>query len=311
MHHSSWRAVLVAVSAGACLALVAVVAPQGTAARRAALRACTQDTSPIATTHARRVGRDVVGTTALGNWATASCALHEHLTFAVKAWADRMSSQGTITSIAGNGATKTVDTPFRPGGVLVYSWRWQNWCGAQGRFALQATWDGEVYSRSPSQGVKAPACVSRNGRSSLAAVRPSIPTCSASDYQATTDLGQPIEERLVDFVQLSPPAGRPPCLLKKVRIQFAVQGRSGGKWTTLSPVTGNPATRTIGGMLTPNYGAYFVFWAWWNWCGGGDAFRASVQVSGGSVFGPPQSQGPQCQDAGSASTLTPSYGHVG
>jgi len=62
-------------------------------------------------------------------------------------------------------------------------------------------------------------------------------------------------------------------------------------------------------MLTHDEGLG-VFWAWGNWCGGGDRFRAFAQVGEQSVAGPTWTQGATCEDPGAPSTLTPSYGHL-
>ena len=163
----------------------------------------------------------------------------------------------------------------------------------------------------PSQAVKAPRCIAKGTPSNLRRVRPSIRGCAVADYRATTDLGQPFRTALIDFVQIAPRPHRTPCLLKRVKITFTIQGKSGsGDWGSLRQIQGNPADRTIGAMLTSTYGAVDAFWAWLNWCGGGSHFRAVAVVNGRTVAGPTSSQGATCEDPKLPSTLSPSYGHL-
>jgi hypothetical protein len=116
---------------------------------------------------------------------------------------------------------------------------------------------------------------------------------------------------LIDFVQIAPRPHRTPCLLKRFKVTFTIQGQSGSShWATLRQIQGNPAKRTIGAMLTSAYGAVDVFWAWMNWCGGGNHFRAVAVVNGRTVTGPTWSQAATCADPKSPSRLTPSYGHL-
>ena len=63
-------------------------------------------------------------------------------------------------------------------------------------------------------------------------------------------------------------------------------------------------------MLTSTYGAVSVFWAWMNWCGGGNHFRALAVLNGRTVIGPTWSQATTCEDPKLPSTLAPSYGHL-
>jgi hypothetical protein len=118
-----------------------------------------------------------------------------------------------------------------------------------------------------------------------------------------------METRLIDFVQLALRRGKAPCVVRNLPIRFSVQGEVNGTWKALTPVQGNPARRRIGALLTPANGA-FAFWAWWNWCGGSHNFRAFAQIADRPARGPASAQGATCEDSGSASTLTPSYGHV-
>jgi hypothetical protein len=279
------------------------------AAHAATLRACGPDTIPLPPTDARRVGGDVVGVTALGTWGTSACLLRDRLTFAVKRSTDRFSRGGVIRPVRGNPATKIVNVVLKPGSVLVYSWRWRNWCGSGGHFTLQARWSGLAYVAS-SQAVKPPICTSGRSRSTLSKKRPSISSCPTAAYQVTTGLGQPFRTRLIDFVQFTLRKRHLPCLLRHLRVNFAVQAQSNGNWLTLSQVQGNPGRRTVGTMLTQTYGAFDVFWAWFNWCGVGNRFRASAQVGTRTVAGPTSTQGATCQDPQAPSTLTPSYGHL-
>jgi hypothetical protein len=62
-------------------------------------------------------------------------------------------------------------------------------------------------------------------------------------------------------------------------------------------------------MLTQAYGAFSVFWAWANWCGGGHRFRAFAKVGARTVAGPTSTQGGTCESSKAPSALTPSYGH--
>jgi len=94
-----------------------------------------------------------------------------------------------------------------------------------------------------------------------------------------------------------------------MNVRFAIQGKVGGNWKALAPIQGNPASRTVGTMLTPTYGAAFVFWAWSNWCGGGDQFRAYARVNGKTVVGSISAQGATCEDSSAPSRLTPNFGH--
>ena len=250
----------------------------------------------------------MVAVTALGTWGTSPCLLHERLRFAVKPVTARWSPGGAIRRIRGNPATKLVKTVLEPGSVHVYSWRWRNWCGVRGKDVLQASWGGALV---PSQAVKAPRCIGKGTPSILRRVRPSTRGCAVADYRATTDLGQPFMTALIDFVQIAPRPHRTPCLLKRVKITFTIQGHSGsGHWAALRQVQGNPANRTIGAMLTSTYGAVDVFWAWMNWCGGGTHFRAVAVVNGRTVTGPTWSQAATCEDPKLPSTLTPSFGHL-
>jgi len=95
-----------------------------------------------------------------------------------------------------------------------------------------------------------------------------------------------------------------------VQVHFAVQGAMGSTWTTLSTIRGNPAKRIVGAMLTQTYGGFDVFWAWSNWCGGGDRFRAFARVAARPTAGPTETQGATCEGSGAPSTLSPRYGHL-
>lgn len=289
------------------LCLLAVVGPRHVAGA-ATLQACNGDQVASATTDARRVGDDVVGLTAVGTWGSAPCLLHDRLTFAVQHASDRFSSNGVIRSIRGNPAARTVNVTVKPGDVLVYAWRWRNWCGAHGRYTLQAFWRA-LPNTTSSQAVKPPPCTDRQARSTLGKTRPDIATCSPTAYRVHTDLGQPFLTRLIPFVGITLRKGHLPCLLRRVHVTFAVQGQSSGSWSTLSPVRGNPGHRTVGAMLTQTYGEFDVFLAWHNWCGGGSRFRAFTKVGTRTTSGPTATQGATCEGPGSPSTLTPSYGH--
>ena len=299
---------LLAFFAAAAVLISAPFAADRHAARASTLQACGEDNIPLPSTDARRVGGDVVGVTALGTWGTSACVLRDRLSFAVKRSRDRFSRGGVIRSIRGNPATKIVNVVLKPGSVLVYSWRWRNWCGAGGHFTLQARWSGLAYI-APSQTVKPPTCTSKHSSSTLSKKRPSITTCSAAAYRVTTDLGQPFLTRLIDLVLLTLRKRHLPCLLRHLHISFAVQGQSNGNWMTLSQIEGNPGKRTVGTMLTQS-GGFDVFWAWFNWCGGGNRFRAFAKVGTRTVAGPTWTQGATCQDPQAPSTLTPSYGHL-
>lgn len=301
------------------LAVAAVVlasvsfAGQRHAARAATLPACTMghttfDYATQAATTARRVAGTVVAVTSVGTWGTSACLLHDRLMFAVQDASDRFSPRGVIRSVAGNPAARAVNLILRPGDLLLYSWRWRNWCGARSRFILQASWKALPFT-TPSQAVKPPSCVDRGSRSTLSATRPSIRVCPTTGYQVTTGLGQPFMTRLIDLVEISLRKDKPPCILRHLHINFAVQGQNGGNWATLAPVEGNPATRTIGTLLTHNYGGFLVFWAWANWCHGGNHFRTSAKVGARTVTGATDTQGATCGDTGAPSTLTPNYGH--
>jgi hypothetical protein len=277
-------------------------------ARASALRKCGADDLAVKSTDARRQGRDVVVVTALGTWGTSACSMRLRVQVAVIPGKARFSSGKVVRGIRGNPATRTVRRTLRPGSVVVLAWRWRNWCGKRASFALQPVWGkGDLV---PSQRVRAPSCRSRKRPSALLRTKASVRLCTRSDYTATTDLGEPFEDQLIDYVQIAPRARRRPCLLERARIDFAIEGQPGASWMTLGQIQGNPAKRTIGAMLTPTYGAAEAFWAWANWCGGGDRFRADATVDGRSVIGPTESQGPTCRDSGSPSTLTASYGHL-
>ena len=249
----------------------------------------------------------MIAVTALGTWGTSSCLLRMHLRVAVKPYMARLSPTGTIQSIKGNPAAKALDVVLRPGGLLVYSWRWRNWCGRAGRFAVQPAWG--KYAFWPSQRVGPPTCRSKVKPSTFVQVNEATRDCTQADYRVTTDLGQPFRTRLIDIVQLTLRRNRSPCLLRHVRIKFTLQGQSGGGWTALNQIQGSPARRVLGAMLTPEDGLS-VFWAWGNWCGGGDRFRAFAEVGGRSVEGPMSTQGATCEDPSAPSTLKPSYGHL-
>jgi hypothetical protein len=295
-------------SAGVVALSLASFAVQHHRAQARTLRSCRDDDLSIRSTDAHQVGADVVAVTALGSWGTSPCLLHERLRFAVKPVTARWSPRGAIRGIRGNPATTLVKAVLEPGSVHVYAWRWRNWCGAHGKGVLQASWRGALV---PSQAVKAPRCTAKRAPAILGRVKPSIRRCAVADYRATTDLGQPFRTALIDFVQIAPLPHRTPCLLKRVKITFAVEGQSGGgDWATLRQVRGNPASRTIGGMLTSTYGAVGVFWAWTNWCGGGDHFRPVAVVNGRTVTGSSKSQAATCEDPTMPSTLSPSYGHL-
>jgi hypothetical protein len=300
----SWA--LAVVPAAALLGCLSVA--RQPAARASALRKCRADDLAIKSTDARRRGRDVVVVTALGTWGTSACSARLRLKVTVIPSKARFSTGKVVRGIKGNPAMRTVRRTLEPGSVIVLAWRWRNWCGKRGAFALQPIWGkGDLV---PSQRVGAPACRSRKRPSTLSRTKASVHVCTRSDYTAKTDLGQPFEGQLIDYVQIAPRVRRGPCLLKRARIDFAVQGETGPSWVTLGQIEGNPATRTIGGMLTPTYGAAEAFWAWANWCGGGDHFRALASVNSRSVTGPTEMQGPACQDSRSPSTLTANYGHL-
>lgn len=298
---------LLALVTVAALALLVSVVGQRHEARAATFPACSPDYVAQATTDARRVGNEVVGLTALGTWGASACVLHDRLSFAVQPASDRFSSKGVIRSIKGNPGAKNVSVTLRPGNVLVYSWRWRNWCGAHGRFTLQSFWKPLPYTI-PSQTVKAPRCVNRGSRSTLSETRPSIRACPAAAYRVTTDLGQPFKTRLINFVEMTLRRGHLPCLVRNTHVTLAVQDESGTEWTTLGKIQGNPGHRTVGTMLTQTYGAFQVFWAWANWCGGGHRFRAFAKVGADTVAGPTWAQGSTCESSNDPSTLTPSYG---
>lgn len=293
----------------ATFCLVALVGPRG-AARAASLTACSGDQVASATTDARNVHGAVIGITAISTWGTVRCSLRERLTIAIEPASDRESTTGALVSISGNPARKRVREVLRPGDVLVYSWRWRNWCAHPGRFIVQAFWSGSAYTApTPSQAVTPPTCTARDSRSTLLKTRPSITACPAAAYRAGAGLGQPFMSRLIDSVGITLRKRHPPCLLRHTHIKFTVQTKHGSKWSNLSQVQGNPGSRTIGTMLTPTYGGFSVLWAWSNWCGGGNHFRAVAKIDGRTVAGPAVSHGATCEGQGSPSTLTPSYGH--
>lgn len=298
--------VAVALAFGTALVVAPLVgAPP--AARAGGLGTCGPDDLAVKNTDARRDLNDVVAVTALGTWGTSSCVLRVRLSVALKAYKKRLSPTGTIQGIKGNPAARALDVVLRPGGLLVYSWRWRNWCGRQGRFVVQPAWGR--YAFWPSQRVRPPTCKSKVERSTFVQVKHGTRSCTRADYRVTTDLGQPFMTRLIDLVEFTLRPTRSPCLLRHVRVKFTVQGRSGGTWAALSGIQGNPAWRTLGAMLTREEGLD-VFWAWGNWCGGGDRFRALAEVGERSVAGPTWTQGATCEDPGAPSTLTPSYGHL-
>jgi hypothetical protein len=284
----------------------ALLAGQRQPARAGDVRACGIDDLAVMSTDARRAGADVLALTALGTWGTTPCRLREELTVDVKPYSERFKKGGALRGIRGAPAAKRIDAVLKPGGVLLYSWKWRNWCGHRGSFTVEPAWGGDI---SPSQAVKAPTCESPTGGSRLMQVADAVPRCSTHDYRVPTDLGQPFMTFLIDFVQIVLRKSSKPCLLRNTRIKFAVQGRSnGGPWKTLTSIRGNPARRVIGGLLTRD--GLSVFWAWGNWCGGGDSFRAFAQVNGRSLAGPEQAQGATCEDSSLQSTLKPSYGHL-
>ena len=98
----------------------------------------------------------MVAVTALGTWGTSSCLLRVRLRVALKPYRERLSPRGTIQRVEGNPAAKALRVVLRPGGLLVYSWRWRNWCGHKGRFVLQPAWGR--YAFWPSLGVRPPTC---------------------------------------------------------------------------------------------------------------------------------------------------------
>ena len=210
-------------------AALAVVIGQRSAARAVGLQVCSQDQVASASTDARRVGGDVVGVTALGTWGTVACSLRERLTFAVKPAADRMSAHGLIGSIKGNPGQKVVSTVLKPGRVLVYAWRWRNWCGAGGKFALQGSWSGSGYTAFvPSQSVKPPSCIGKQSGSTLTATRSPTTNCSPSAYRVGARLGQPFETYLIDAVRITLRKGHSPCLLRNTHVVFAGEGQVAG-----------------------------------------------------------------------------------
>lgn len=140
----------------------------------------------------------------------------------------------------------------------------------------------------------------------LSATRPPVQACTTADYTAGTGLGQPFLGRLIEGVGIQLRKGRPPCLLRRARIHFAIQAKLNGRWRQLDKIQGNPAQRTVGTLLTQTYGAFSVFWAWSNWCGSGP-YRDVAFVNGRTVDGP--THGATCEGRGGPSTLTPSYGH--
>lgn len=299
---------LIALAAAATAVVSVGVAGQQRAARAGALPECSGDEIPLPTTVAQRVGGEVVGVTALGTWGTSPCVLHDRLTFAAQPASDRFSPHGVIRSIKGNPAVKAMNITLRPGNVRVYAWRWRNWCGAHGRFIVQASWKALPYTI-PSESVTPPRCVERGSRSTLSETRPAIRPCATTAYRVSTDLGQPFESRLIDFINITPRKGGPPCLLRNLSLNLSVQGESGAGWKTLDQIKGNPGHRKVGTMLTQTYGALGVFWAWFNWCDGGHQFRTYARVGTRAVAGSTSAQGATCEDQAAPSTLVPSYGH--
>lgn len=129
---------VVVVGAAALLSNSALTHSGG--ARAGTVPACSLDYVTQATTVAWRVGTEVVGVTSLGTWGTGPCQVRGRLSFAAQPASDRFSTQGVIRAIEGNPGKKSVDLVLRPGGELVYAWRWRNWCGTRTRrFILQAS----------------------------------------------------------------------------------------------------------------------------------------------------------------------------
>jgi hypothetical protein len=202
----SLRAVL-ALALGTAIAL-SLLAGKHQAARAAGVRTCGPDDLAVKSTSARRDGKDVVAVTALGTWGTSSCLLRVRLRVALKPYRERLSPRGTIQRVEGNPAAKALRVVLRPGGLLVYSWRWRNWCGHKGRFVLQPAWGR--YAFWPSLGVRPPTCRSKFERSTFAQVKGASRGCTAADYRVTTDLGQPFMTRLIDLVQFTLRPNRSP-----------------------------------------------------------------------------------------------------
>jgi hypothetical protein len=219
--------------------VVSLFASERQAARATSVRTCGPDDLAVKSTDTRREGRDVIAVTALGSWGTSSCLLRVRLTVAVKPYKKRFSPRGTIRSIRGNPAAKALAVVLRPGGLLFYSWRWRNWCGLGGSFAVQPAWGR--YAFWPSQRVSPPICRSKAERSTFMQVKNATRRCTRADYRVTTDLGQPFRTRLIDLVQFTLGPNRGPRLLRHVRIKFTVQGTEQRHLGGFEPDSGEPS----------------------------------------------------------------------
>jgi hypothetical protein len=174
---------------------------------------------------------------------------------------------------------------------------------------MQARWNHVPYT-TPSQTVKAPSCVDSAQRSSLTTTRPTIAACSPSAYTIATDLGQPTMGRLLSFLEVSLRPHSRPCVLRQLHTSLSVQRQEGKKWATITQIAGNPGRRTVGTLLTHNYGAFSVLWAWTNWCGSGSRFRTRSTVGTRTAISASSSRTATCVDSEKKSRLLPNFGHT-
>jgi hypothetical protein len=283
------------------------IAGSAGARRRARLPACGMNNSPDPYMFARRSASGVVGVTSLGTWGTSRCRLHERVTFAVKRFR-RTSPGATVGGIDGNPASRVVDLVLNPGSVIVASWEWRNWCRPQDRIQLAARWGESGFTWTPR--LRAPACNSGHSASTLSAAPARLRRCSSHVYTFAAGLGQGLTGGLITPVQISLRPGHPPCVVRDLKVSFAIQRESGREWATVRQIKGNPGHRVIGAVLASGQPAQ-LFWDWTNWCGGGAGrFRALARIGGRIVTGPAtrSSWAPVCGSSSYPSTLTPSYG---
>lgn len=254
-------------------------------------------------------GGGVTGVVAAWTWGTAPCLLSTRLTFTVKRFTQRISPGGAIRTIAGNPGVGHVHVVLTPGAVFTASWRWRNWCGRSGRFELQPNFHAWPYLAVPSNAIRPPACTLHGARSTLVRVRVRIRRCQAGALRVDASVGGGFMQSLIVGVGIRLRAHRGACLLTNTRVDFALQRQVSGQWTTLQPVAGNPARRTIGALLSPEGEPAQAFWAWRNWCGGNGTFRLLAHVNGRATVGASFTDAPFCQDPSSPSILAPSFGH--
>lgn len=268
--------------------------------------ACALDNSPVPSTFIERAGGRLVGIASFGTWGTSPCLLRAQLTFRVERF--KRDGQGkTVRAVEGNPAARVVDYVLKPGAVVVASWQWRNWCGPSGRFQLQALWGKPWFSATGS--IAPPACSSRGQRSTLSPARVRLHECSPDGYTFAPGLGQGFMETLITGVAISLRPHQEPCALQQVRVAFAVQGQTGGRWVVLHQIENDPGYRMVGAVLATGEPAQ-LFWAWGNWCDKAvTRFRAWARVGNRVVTGRASSSSPYCFGHGAPSALMPSYGY--